>query len=142
MNCGKVIVSLISTFFMVIPANGSENYIEVDPLDYVFEGVSMVVKRSSIFTKKLTIGVGYFNITLPDIEKDKGVGGKVTNGYELHFDYHFTNPDKGSFTGLLLTSKEWKIQRNGMTSKYKTIGAVWRYGYIWRPWNSGFYLNP
>ena len=142
MNFGKVIVSLISTVFMVIPANGGENYLEVDPLDYVFQGASLVVKRSSTFTKNLTIGVGYFNITLPDFKNDKGVEGKVTNGKELHIDYHFTNPDKGSFMGLLLISKELKIQRNGMSSKYKTIGAVWRYGYIWRPWSSGFYLNP
>lgn len=142
MNFRRVIVGLISIFFMTIPANGSENYIEFDPLDYIFEGASLVVKRSSTFNKNLTIGIGYFKIKLPDFENDKGVEGEVTNGYELHLDYHFTHPDKGSYTGLLLIPKEWKIQRNGMSTKYNTIGVVWRYGYIWRPWNSGFYINP
>ena len=129
-------------------ANGSEIYIELDPLDYVFGGGSLLVKRSSTLIKNLRIGVGYFRITLPDFEvnknsnKDKGWVVKVTNGYELHFDYHIKNPNKGSYTGLMLTSKEWEIQRNGKSSKYNVIGAVWRYGYIWRPWNSGFYLNP
>lgn len=127
----------------------SKIYLESDPSALFFRGFSIIVRRSSTFTKNFTLGIGYYKATLPDFyinenptHQGKGWNAKVNNGFDLFLDFYIFNPNKGLSTGMVLSMYEFEIQRNGSRSNFNSFVGTWRVGYMWRPFNKYFYLMP
>lgn len=146
---------LISIFAPVVTlsatniSQGSETYLETDPLTWMLNGRSLNIKRSSTIHNNVTVGLGYFSLELPDImidqnrkNKNKGWDVAVNNGYEFYIDYYLSDPDKGWFTGLQMSLYDFEIEKDKNKSNFNSVVSLWRSGYLWRPAGTGFYLMP
>lgn len=112
------------------------------------KGMHLHIKRSNTFFDNFTLGASFATMTLRDwvidtMPEAKGKGWQVDIiGAELTYDYFFSDPDDGLFLGPVLALSQLNLSRQGSASTVYEYQTGLRFGYLWRPWNNGFYLLP
>lgn len=124
--------------------------VETDPTAFFFNGFSLVVRRSQTFHENLNLGVGWYQVDLPEfyiesVDTNKAKGWSAVNyGLDLFVDFFLMDPNNGLSLGLHLGYYEYQIERIGHESDYQSIVETFRLGYLWRPLKQFnlFYIYP
>jgi len=136
--------------FSISPASKAEKLsLETDLIVPVLaKGSHLHLKRSNTFFDNFTLGISLATMTLRDwiidtMPEAKGKDWHVDIiGTEFTFDYYFSDPNSGLFIGPVLALSQLNLHRHGSTSIAYEFQTGFRFGYLWRPWNSAFYFMP
>jgi hypothetical protein len=124
--------------------------VETDPATFAFSGYAAHV-RVAPGGSGWTLGAGVYGQSIPSFVTELGAGNRggdwtldLRNGYGLFVDRHFAGTPRGPFVGAQLALQRWELGREATSEihEYGTLLVMGRFGTLWHPFESGFYIEP
>jgi hypothetical protein len=126
-------------------------FLETDPATFVFEGFAAHARLHVDGFDRWTLGVGAYALNLPSLlveldpaNRDEGWSSRITAAGSLFVDRFFRNDAEGAFVGVQLGLQRFRVTRKGSAGEagFTNLIAMPRVGYVWRPFDAGFYVMP
>jgi len=140
---------LLTLALSSLSATNSNLALEIDPATYGFDGYSVHLKKSFETLPHLQFGLGIYAMDFPDLfvdlnskNKNKDWDVRLDRGIGFFADYYFDVEQKGFFTGIQVAKQRYEIERNGQKSSYDTTLIMGSFGYLYQPYDNGFYIKP
>ncbi len=125
--------------------------IEIDPATFAFKGYGVHLRMQPKNNDHLLIGVGTYAMDFPDLivnfnpkNKDKGWDVRLTQGYGLFGEFHFSEVNKKFFIGTQLATQAYEIKNKNEpgSEDFNTFLGLGYGGYTIQPFkNNGFYIK-
>jgi hypothetical protein len=145
---------LLAALLGAIPAIAAADptvYVETDPATFAFRGYSAHLRASPAAHPRWVIGAGAYGLDLPapmtelaPSNRDEGWDVRITLGYGLFVDRFLRAPGTGPFAGVQVAAQHLRIRNHSLDpadARAVTLLAMPRVGYLWRPFEAGFYLS-
>ncbi|MDH5378382.1 MAG: hypothetical protein OEX00_08670 [Gammaproteobacteria bacterium] len=151
----KFIAVILSLMLYSTSAHSSQSnqYLEVDPGSYVFDGYSLNYFRNYPNRHDYRIGVAIFSFEFPDFiinsnpdNKGEEWSLRTKQGFDLYVDKFVSRSDKIEwFVGFISVYFENELSNDSISesrSRFTQISNGLRSGLIWFPFDSDFYVSP
>jgi len=132
-------------------ADATHVFVETDPATFAFEGYAAHARIRPSSTPHWSFGAGVYAMKLPTImvdvdpaNRDRGWSSRIAFAFGAFVDRSFRDDGDGLFVGAQLGAQRFRVTRGGVGGEgdFTAVLAMPRVGYVWRPFDAGFYLMP
>jgi hypothetical protein len=134
-----------------VEAPGARLFLETDPAMFVLGGFAGHVRGRFPSAPHWSVGAGAYALTLPDLmvdldSADRGQGWTVRITFAMggFVDRYFRDDGTGAFVGAQIGAQRFRVTRSDTPGElaFTDLLVMPRAGYLWRPFQSGFYVMP
>jgi len=125
--------------------------VEIDPATFAFGGYGFHLRWQPKSSEHLLLGFGTYAMDMPKALIDlnpanKGMGWNVrlNQGYGLFAEHHFSEVNKGFFSGVQTSFQQYRIENSALegSETFSNLMAMAFAGYAWQPIGTHFYIKP
>jgi hypothetical protein len=132
------------------PVGKTKFSIEIDPATYAFKGYSAHLRIQPKASNHLLYGVGIYAMDMPSFFVDMNSNNankdwqvRINNAVGIFGEYHFSEVNKGFFTGAQISAQQFIIENENQSGEEKfTNGLIMGYGgYTLQPFKFPLYFK-
>ena len=126
--------------------------VEADPVPFALDGFSLHARIAHRALPGWVFGAGLYGLRFPGFYQDifprnrgEGWNSRIRHAHALFVDYHFAGRPQGLFVGLQVAAQRLEVTNDNVqaaAAESVNLLAMGRVGYLWRPFEAGFYVMP
>ena len=131
------------------PPHPHHVFIETDPATFLFSGFAGHLRWRPAALPHWTFGAGVYAMNLPSIytklaaeNRGEGWSLRARLGTAVFVDRYLRDTADGPFVGVEAGTQTLEASRGGSAARFTTLLVLPRFGYLYRPFDNGFYVMP
>ncbi|HEX8040398.1 MAG TPA: hypothetical protein VF490_14670 [Chryseosolibacter sp.] len=126
--------------------------VEVDPIAFLYDGLSLNVRYQPMFSDRFLIGVSGYCLDLPQQivdfnpeNRDEGWAVRIRSAYMLHGELYAKTANNGWFIGEQIGFQSFRVSNSHeftASAKFNNLLLMTYAGYTWHPAKGAFYFKP